>query len=98
VAAADLDLLLEHIRALLDANAEGAGFPRAEIEPMLTEGYARALELDAQCLRLEHRIDCLTRELADGRLLRRLNDTELQSKELRALLVPLRRLVAYAAA
>ena len=107
MAAADLDLLLERIRALLDANAEGAGFPRAEIEPMLTEGYARALELDAQCLRLEHRIDCLTRELADGRevpagklsgLLRRLNDTELQSKELRALLVPLRRLVAYAAA
>jgi len=102
----DLDLLLERIRALLDANAAGAGFPRAEVEPTLTEGYARALELDAQCLRLEHRIDRLTRELADGRevptgklsgLLRRLHDTEQRSTELRALLVPLRRLVAYAA-
>lgn len=103
----DLDLLLERISALLDADAEGVGLPRAEVEPTLTEGYARALELDAECLRLEHRIDRLTRELADGRevptgklsgLLRRLHDTELRSTELRALLVPLRRLVAYAAA
>jgi hypothetical protein len=102
----NLELLLERIRALLDANAQGAGFPRAEIEPTLTEGYARALELDAECLRLEHRIDRLTRQLADGRdvpsgklsgLLRRLHDTEEQSTELRELLVPLRRLVAYAA-
>ena len=102
----DLDLLLERIRALLDASAEGVDLPRGELEPTLTDGYARALELDAECLRLEHRIDRLTRELADGRevptgklsgLLRRLHDTEQRSTELRALLVPLRRLVAYAA-
>lgn len=103
---ADLDYLVERIRALIDANDEGAGLPRSEVEPTLTEGYARALEIDAECLRLEHRIDRLTREIADGRqvpqgklsgLLRRLNETEQQATELRALLVPLRALVAQAA-
>jgi hypothetical protein len=102
----DLDLLLERIRALLDASAEGVDLPRGEVEPTLTDGYARALELDAECLRLEHRIDRITREVAAGRtvpngklsgLLRRLHDTEERTKELRALLVPLRRLVSYAA-
>jgi hypothetical protein len=102
----ELDYLLERIRALTDAGAEGAGLPRNEVEPTLTEGYARALELDAECLRLEDRIDRLTREVADGRevpagrlsgLLRRLNETEERSVELRALLEPLRELVAKAA-
>jgi hypothetical protein len=102
----ELDLLLERIRALLDASAEGAGLRRAEVEPTLTEGYARALELDGECLRLGQRIDRLTRELAEGQdvpagklsgLLRRLHDTEERSSELRALLAPLRRLVARAA-
>lgn len=104
--ASDLDLLLERIHALIDATAEGAGLPRNEVEPTLTEGYARALELDAECLRLEHRIDRLTREVADGRpvptgklsgLLRRLHETEQQSVDLRELLAPLRELVAKAA-
>jgi hypothetical protein len=102
----DLDFLLERIRALIDAIAGGAGLPRSEVEPTLTEGYARALELDAECLRLEHRIDSLTREVADGRdvpagklsgLLRRLHETEQRSVDLRALLAPLRELVATAA-
>ena len=100
-----LDLVLR-IRALLDASAEGAGFPRTEVEPTLTEGYARALELDAKCLRLEGHIDRLTQAVADGRevpseklsaLLMRLHETEQQTKDLRALLVPLRELVAKAA-
>jgi hypothetical protein len=104
--AADYLDLVQRIRALLDASAEGAGFPRKEVEPTLTEGYARALELDAECLRLEHRIDRLTRVLADGRdvpagklsaLLKRLHETEQQTEDLRALLVPLRELVAKAA-
>jgi hypothetical protein len=99
--------LVQRIRALLDASAEGAGFPRDEVEPTLTEGYARALELDAKCLRLESHIDRLTQAVADGRdvpsaklsaLLTRLHDTEQQTKDLRALLVPLRELVAKAAA
>jgi Mg2+ and Co2+ transporter CorA len=102
----DLDLLSERIRALLDAIAGGARLPRNEVEPTLTDGYARALELDAECLRLEHRIDKLTRKVADGHdvpagklsgLLRRLHETEQRSLDLRALLVPLRELVARAA-
>ena len=98
--------LVHRIRALLDASAEGAGLLRNEVEPTLTEGYARALELEAECLRLEHRIDGLTRAIADGReipqgklsgLLKRLHDTEQQAEDLRALLAPLRELVAKAA-
>lgn len=76
------------------------------MEPTLTEGYARALELDAEALRLEHRIDGITRAIADGReipqgklsaLLRRLHETEQRGEDLRALLAPLRELVAKAA-
>jgi hypothetical protein len=99
--------LVQRIRALLDASAEGAGFPRDEVEPTLTEGYARALELDAKCLRLKSQIDRLTQAMADGRdvpsaklsaLLERLREAEQQTEDLRALLVPLRELVAKAAA
>jgi hypothetical protein len=98
--------LLDRIHALLGAKAEGVSLPRDEVEPTLTEGYAHALELDAVCLRLERRIDRLTRELAEGRevpagtlsgLLRELNETEQETDELRKLLEPLRELVAQAA-
>lgn len=104
--APDLLDLVQRIRALLDASAAGAGFPRKEVEPTLTEGYARVLELEGECLRLEERIDHLTRALAAGEnvssgnlsaLLKRLHDTEQQTEDLRALLVPLRELVAKAA-
>jgi hypothetical protein len=99
--------LLDRVHALLDANAEGVSLRRDEVEPTLTEGYARALELDAVCLRLERRIDRLTRELAEGRdvpagelsgLLKRLHETEQGAEELRKLLEPLRELVGAAAA
>ncbi len=102
----DLDLLLERIRALIDAIAEGVPLPRSAVEPTLTDGYARALQLDAECLRLEHRIERLTQQVADEQpvpagklsgLLRRLHETEQQSLELRAMLAPLRELVAKAA-
>ena len=98
--------LLDRIQALIDAYAEGSGLSRNEVESTLTEGYARALQLDAECLRLEHRIDRLTREVAEGRqipsgklsgLLNRLHDTEQESADLRALLAPLREVVAKAA-
>jgi hypothetical protein len=98
--------LVQRIRALLDANDAGAGLPKKEVEPTLTEGYARSLELEAECMRLEHRIDKLTRAVAEGQeipagklsaLLHRLRETEEQWDDLRALLVPLRRLVAKAA-
>jgi hypothetical protein len=105
VAADHLDLV-QRIRALLDASAQGAGFPRNKVEPTLTEGYARALELEATCLRLQRHIERLTRAVAEGRdipsgefsvLLKRLHDTEQLMQDLRALLVPLRELVAKAA-
>ena len=103
--AEEIDLLLERISALLDAIAQGAGVPRNEVEPTLTDGYAWALQLDAECLRLEHRIDRLTQQVADGHdvppgkllgLLSRLRETEQRSVDLRAVLVPLRELVAAA--
>jgi hypothetical protein len=105
LAADHLDLV-QRIRALLDASAQGAGFPRTEVEPTLTEGYARALELEGECFRLECRINRLTRLVAEGRdipaeklsdLLGRLNETEQETQDLRALLVPLREVVAKAA-
>jgi hypothetical protein len=104
--AADHPDLVQRIRALLDASDEGAGLPRKDVEPTLTEGYARSLELEAECLRLEDRIERLTRAVADGEeipagklsaLLGRLRETEEQWDDLRALLVPLRQLVAKAA-
>ncbi len=102
----DLSLLHERIRALLASDADGMGLPRAEIEPTLTEGYARALELDAESLRLEQRIERLTREVAGGQevrsgqfsaLLRAMHEAEARSAELRAVLESLRRLAAKAA-
>ena len=98
--------LLERIQALADAMAEGPALPRSKMEPIVTEGYARALELDAECLRIERRIDELTEDTAAGRevargelsqLLRRLHETSRHSAELRALLAPLRKVVSRAA-
>jgi hypothetical protein len=98
--------LLDRIQALIEESAAGVGLPREDVEPTLTEWYARALQLDAECLRLEQRINRLTRDVADGRqipsgklagLLTRLHDTEQQSAELRTLLAPLREAVAQAA-
>jgi hypothetical protein len=105
--AADPHDLVQRIRAFLDASEQGAGFPRKDVEPTLTEGYARALELEGECFRLECRINRLTRLVAEGRdipteklseLLGRLTETEQETQDLRALLVPLRELVAKAAA
>ena len=76
------------------------------MEPIVTDGYARALELDAECLRIEQRIDELTEETAAGPdvprgelsdLLKRLHDASQQGRELRKLLAPLRKIVAKAA-
>jgi Mg2+ and Co2+ transporter CorA len=99
--------LLERIQALADAMADGPALPRSEMEPTVTDGYARALELDAECLRIEQRIDELTADSAAGHaaprgelsaLLRRLQEANRQSTELRALLAPLRKVVSRAAA
>jgi hypothetical protein len=99
--------LLERIQALTDAMAEGQALPRSEMEPIVTDGYARALELDAECLRIERRIDDLTHdtvvvghEMPSGELsalLKRLQEATRQSTDLRELLAPLRKIVAEAA-
>ena len=99
--------LLGRIQALADAMAEGQALPRSEMEPTVTDGYARALELDAECLRIERRIDDLTQDSFEGRsvqrgemsaLHRRLQEATVQSAELRALLAPLRKAVSRLAA
>ena len=99
--------LLERIQALADAMAEGQALPRSEMEPTVTDGYARALELDAECLRIERRLDALTLDSIEGhslprgemsKLLRRFQEASRQSAELRAMLAPLRKVVSRAAA
>jgi hypothetical protein len=98
--------LLDRIQALIDGSAAGVCLHRKDVEATLTEGYARALQLDAECLRLEQRINRLTRDVAEGRqipsakladLLTQRQETEQQTAELRALLAPLREAVAQAA-
>jgi Mg2+ and Co2+ transporter CorA len=100
--------LLERIQALTDAMAEGPALPRCEMEPIVTDGYARALEFDAECLRIERRIDELTHDTVVvghdmergelSALVRRLHEATRQSTELRELLAPLRKIVSRAAA
>lgn len=99
--------LLERIQALADAMAEGQTLSRSEMEPIVTDGYARALELDAECLRIEQRLDDLSYDAVEGHVLRRgelsdllsrLHEVSEQSRELRALLAPLRKIVSRAAA
>jgi hypothetical protein len=51
------------IEALLGAPSSGAGAPTLErVEETLTEGYAEALALDAERLRLERRLSEVARE------------------------------------
>src|SRR3954447_27061123 len=60
-------VLLERIRELVDepVGAEPDGL-LARIEHTLTDGYARALALEAERLRLERRIGTMACELRDG--------------------------------
>ncbi|HVP74755.1 MAG TPA: hypothetical protein VMS63_01945 [Gaiellaceae bacterium] len=59
---------MEQIEDLLNAPASGAEAPTlARLEEALTEGYAQALVLEAERLRLERRISELARELGELR-------------------------------
>lgn len=61
----DLASLLQRIRNLIDARGADPGKPLlTEMEHTLTDGYARALELEAERLRLERRIGELAHSLA----------------------------------
>lgn len=102
-----LDIVIERIRDLLALPSQGRGAPsRERIESVLTEGYAEALALDGQRLRLERKIDQVTAHLARGgdtrvedlqKVLARIEATEEDLAELRKLLTALRSRVAQAA-
>ncbi len=103
--AARLDIVLQRIQALLAAT-EGGRPTRDRIERTLTEGYAEALALDGQRLRLEREIDDVTAHLAAGgkarpddlrALIARVAAVEGDLAELRELLSTLRSRVTRAA-
>src|SRR3712207_3528108 len=61
------DGLLAEIRELVDAPVRGAGAPKLDrIETTLTDGYAAALQLEAERMRLEKRIGELAATSGDG--------------------------------
>jgi hypothetical protein len=93
--------LHEDIRALLDepVAAETSRY-RARLEHTLTDGYARALALEAESRRLERRVAELAGGLNGsspapaaeelGEAARRLNDVDAELARLRAVLAQLR--------
>ncbi|HVM57231.1 MAG TPA: hypothetical protein VMT74_07185 [Gaiellaceae bacterium] len=59
--------VVQEIQALLSAPADGADAPTLErLEDTLTEGYAQALALEAERLRLERRLGEVVREAGGG--------------------------------
>jgi hypothetical protein len=92
--------VLEQITELLSLPETGAGAPTlARVEDTLTEGYAEALALEAERLRLERRLGALARE-ANGRdastvaerfmtISERITDADGELTRLRALLAKL---------
>ena len=94
---ADLAPLLERISSLLKNRSADPG-DVTEMEDTLTDGYARALQLEAERLRLERRIGALARSVT-GReqadelrgLAGRLRDIDLELDGLRGQLGALQR-------
>jgi predicted nucleic acid-binding Zn-ribbon protein len=56
----------DSIDALLDGIASGDRPQREQLEEALTDGYAIALGLEAECARVERRISAQTERLAEG--------------------------------
>jgi hypothetical protein len=54
----------DEISAVLDAPA--ADLPLAELERILTDGYAEALTIEAETVRLEKQLSTAARQLVDG--------------------------------
>jgi hypothetical protein len=96
--------LHEAIHALLIAPREGDEAPSlAQLEDTLTDGYARALSLEAERRRLQRRIGEVGIELGRGRpehahelasLARRLDSADGDLTRLRGLLAPLKQRAA----
>jgi hypothetical protein len=92
--------VLTEIRSLLDAPASAEQPPRAVVEDTLTNGYAYALALEGERLRIERRLRALLHEEPGpsarvrweeiGELTRRLADADRELAGLRALLSSLR--------
>ena len=95
----DLPRLVGRIHELLDAQADDPPAPLlATIEHTLTDGYARALALEGESLRIEREIGELLAKLKEGRktkelsvLVDRMARTETEVADLRELLTVLRR-------
>ena len=91
--------VLEQITELLNLPESGAGAPTlARVEDTLTEGYAEALTLEAERLRLERRLGALAREANAGdadvaahlaTISERITDADGELTRLRALLAKL---------
>jgi ABC-type phosphate transport system auxiliary subunit len=63
----DLSILISRIDSLLQAPREGDDADvRAHMETTLTDGYARALALEAEHWRLQRKIGAIASDLADG--------------------------------
>ena len=75
--------LLEQINALIDASTGDVD----RIEHTLTDGYARAMSLEAERWRLERRIAAVAAEIESG-------DVAAKARELRALAVRLDEIAA----
>jgi uncharacterized protein involved in exopolysaccharide biosynthesis len=93
--------LLEDIRSLIDAPVDGNGAPfLADMERTLTDGYAHALALEAECLRLERQMSEAAARIAQDRrddtvaelsaIVLRLRDADSDLGELRVALNSLR--------
>jgi hypothetical protein len=101
VVAEDLSALLASIESLLDEPPSGGPGAVVRIEQILTDGYARALELEAERWRLERRIVELARLVSRGEgaghaqelpaLHDRLSKTDADVTHLRGTLAALRR-------
>jgi hypothetical protein len=104
----DLSTLIARIDSLLAVPTESDDADvRAHMETTLTDGYARALALEAELWRLQRKIGAIAADLADGRggprtkelasLARRLAVSEEEHASLRDSLVSLRERIALAA-
>jgi hypothetical protein len=95
----DQALLVDRIHDLLDAHADGAPAPLlATMEHTLTDGYAHALALEGEGMRIEREIGDILLTLKEGKTTRelsaladRLARTETELTRLRELLAVLRR-------
>jgi hypothetical protein len=90
--------LIDRLRALLDGRATDPGGVLTDVEHTLTDGYALALELEGECLRIGRRMAELTHTVEQPEeaqelrsLAGRLIVVEEELSRLRTLLAELRR-------